>query len=102
VYVGFSIEHPISPRTDIHDRLDIEHADVGIVGKTFMHLAHRIRIRLIIDAPIRGRYRLRLLNERAASAWLKPNEVLLYCFDEIGRRMRGILLMLAPVAAVRR
>jgi hypothetical protein len=56
MYVGFSIEHPISPRTDIHDRLDIEHADVGIVGKTFVHLAHRIRIRLIIDAPIRGRY----------------------------------------------
>ena len=49
------VGHPVAPGAQVHHRLDVEHRDVGVVGKALVHLAHGLGVRAIVGRAVLGR-----------------------------------------------
>ena len=53
-FVRRAVAHPVAPRTQVHDRLDVEHLNVEVVRELFGDLLHGVGVRAIACDAILG------------------------------------------------
>ena len=52
--IGLTIGRPVLPRPQVHHCFDVQHADVQIVREPLVHIAHGLRICLVVGLTIGG------------------------------------------------